>query len=116
MAIKIDDYSFGCMKIKGQIYDRDLIVFPDRIISGWWRSEGHSLSVSDLSDVIDYGPELLIIGKGAYGVMDIPDNTLKILKANNIEVISSNTKDAVDIFNEKCNTVKKAVGAFHLTC
>ncbi|MHA1839475.1 MAG: hypothetical protein ACTSYO_05915 [Candidatus Ranarchaeia archaeon] len=38
----IDKYEFGCIVIRGQEYTSDVIVFPDRVIDGWWRKERHS--------------------------------------------------------------------------
>ena len=114
-AMKIEHYSFGSMKVNGKIYGADLIVFPDRVVAGWWRRRGHSLALEDLEDVIAYGPEMLIIGTGASGAMDVPDSTLIALKKKGIEVIYTRTHDAVDMFNEKSGS-KRVVGAFHLTC
>jgi len=34
----IESYSFGQMVIDGQEYTSDLIIFPDRINSSWWRN------------------------------------------------------------------------------
>ncbi len=34
----IDSYSFGSMTVDGTGYGHDLIVFPDRVMSGWWRT------------------------------------------------------------------------------
>ena len=114
--MKIDSYSFGTMMIEGKHYTSDVIVFPDRVISDWWRKEGHSLCIEDLDEVISYKPDVLIIGKGASGVMNVPNDTRKILQDNNIEIIDKNTSEAYRIFNEKIKQGIKVVGAFHLTC
>lgn len=113
--MRIHHYSFGSMEINGRTYDQDLIIFREKIISGWWRKEGHSLALKDLEKVIDYEPDLLIVGTGAYGVMRVPSATLKALEEKGIETICLNTRDAVDLFNRQ-NAGKKVVGAFHLTC
>lgn len=114
--MKINSYSFGEMAVLGKKYDKDLIVFPDRILSGWWRKEGHLLEVSDLEEVIKYKPEVLIVGRGASGCMNIPASTIDALDKINIKVISDNTDKAVKIFNEQMSVGKRIVGAFHLTC
>jgi len=114
--MNIDSYSFGSITVGGKIYNTDLIIFPERVKSNWWRKEGHCLGSEDLKEVIDYKPEALIVGRGAYGVMKIPESTKKILKENNIELIDRNTDQAYKIFNEYIKKGKKTVGAFHLTC
>jgi len=114
--MRIDSYSFGVMKVDGTEYRGDLIVFPDRVKSSWWRKEGHSLATEDLDDVLEFKPEVLVIGKGASGLMDVPASTQKALQQAGIEVIAEHTGQAWHIFNEQMEKGKKAVGAFHLTC
>ena len=114
--MRVESYSFGLMKIDGTEYQQDLIVFPDKIRPNWWRSQGHSLAIDDLQDVIEFKPELLIIGTGASGLMDVPTSTQKTLQDEGIEVIAKDTRQACSIFNEQIEKGKKVVGAFHLTC
>jgi hypothetical protein len=119
----IDSYSFGVMKVDGTEYRGDLIIFasrgavaPDRVWPNWWRKEGHSLAVEDLGDVIDFKPEILVVGKGASGLMDVPASTIKTLREHGIKVVAENTSRACTIFNKQAESGKKVVGAFHLTC
>ncbi|MFQ5952079.1 MAG: MTH938/NDUFAF3 family protein [Candidatus Omnitrophota bacterium] len=112
----IDDYSFGSMTVDGNTYTSDLIVFPDKIKSSWWRVEGHSLCMEDLDEVLEYGPEVLVIGKGASGCMDVPEPTKETLEEKNIEVIEGNTGEVYRVFNDQIKKGRRAVGAFHLTC
>ena len=114
--MKIEDYSFGSIKVDGARYSSDLIVFPDHISPDWWRKEGHSLAVEDLREVLNYKPETLVIGKGAVGCMKVPGHTRQALESDGIEVVEAHTGKAWPIFNEKIAQGKKVVGAFHLTC
>ena len=114
--MRIDSYSFGVMKVDGTEYTADLIIFPNRIRANWWRRQGHSLAVEDLDDVLGFKPELLVIGKGASGLMGIPASTKKTLQEKGIELIAKNTGQAWGIFNEQIEKGRKVVGAFHLTC
>ncbi len=112
----IDTYSFGRMTVKGQVYTSDIIIFPDKIQSDWWRKEGHSLALDDLPDVIAYKPEILVVGTGASGIMSVPARTRDALKKQNIELIDTKTSEAYRVFNSYIQEGKKVVGAFHLTC
>ena len=114
--MRIDSYSFGVMKIDGKEYRQDLIVFADKVRSNWWRRRGHSLAIEDLHDILEFKPELLIIGTGDSGMMEIPAPTEKALQDAGIEVIAQNTGQACSIFNEQIEKGRKVVGAFHLTC
>jgi len=114
--MKIDSYNFGSIKIDGKEYRNDIIVFPDRVSPDWWRKEGHNLHIEDLKEILDYSPDVLIIGTGANGVMNVPEPTKNKLKESGIEVIEEKTTMAVNIFNQKIEKDTNAVGAFHLTC
>lgn len=67
----IDFYEFGRIKINGKLYFKDLIIFPDGIKENWWRKEGHKLGAEDIEEVIAEKPEVLIVGTGYYGYMEV---------------------------------------------
>lgn len=113
--MKIEHYSFGRITIEGKTYTSDVIIYPDKVDSSWWRKEGHSLHIVDLKDVIPVKPEILIVGTGQSGVMIVPEETLSYLKAQDIEVHVTRTEKAVELFN-KLRKDKKTVAALHLTC
>ena len=114
--MKIDSYSFGIMKINGQEYRTDLVLFPDKVSPNWWRKQGHSLAKEDLQEILDFKPAVLVIGTGASGLMQVPHTVLKMLKDAGIQVISKRTDEACNLLNKQLEKGTKAVGAFHLTC
>ena len=116
VPMRIDSYSFGQMQIGGQSYRTDTIVFPDKINSNWWRRQGHSLSKGDIQEILEFNPDVLVIGTGASGLMQVPDSTKKLLEEAGIEIIVKRTGQAWRVFNEQLEKGRKAVGAFHLTC
>src|SRR3989304_6661984 len=71
--MKIEHYSFATITIDGKSYTSDVIIYPERVDSSWWRKQGHSLHIVDLKDVIPAGPEILIVGTGHSGGMVVPD-------------------------------------------
>jgi hypothetical protein len=113
--MKTDSYNFGRIIIDGKSYDKDLIIFPSRIEAGWWRKEGHRLHMSDLREVLEAKPDVLVIGTGYYGEMFIPDETRKHVESEGIELIGQNTAEACKTFNHLTES-RKAVAALHLTC
>lgn len=112
----IDSYSFGHMVVDGREYDEDLIVFPDKVKAHWWRNNGHTLRIDDLQEVIQYKPEVLVIGTGSSGRMQIEPVTKDSLRQEGIKLIESLTGEAIKIFNNEIQKETKVVGAFHLTC
>ncbi len=112
----IDSYSFGSIVVEGKRYTHDIIVFPGKVKEEWWRKEGHSLSLEDLEEVIEFSPEILVVGTGYFGVMKVPEEVKEALERKGISVIVEKTKQAVETFNRLLKEGKKVVGAFHLTC
>jgi len=113
--MKIDSYGFGQIVIDGESYTEDVIIFPDRVKSNWWRKSGHEVCVEDLKEVFEDKPETLIIGTGAYGAVKVLPETEERSEVEGIKLISQRTEEAVRTFNELIKTKKIAAG-LHLTC
>jgi hypothetical protein len=112
----IEAYSFGRMVIDGSVYAKDVIIFPDnRILSPWWRAQGHRLATADLKDLIAMQPDCIIAGTGANGLMRPEAGLVQLLAARNIAFIALPTGDAVKEFNSRTN-LNRIGGCFHLTC
>lgn len=112
----IESYSFGRMRVAGSIYTRDVIIFPDgSILSPWWRNQGHVLATDDLAELLATGPEIIICGTGAMGVMRPSDEVQEYLADNNIEFIALRSSKAVETYNQMAGK-RKVGGCFHLTC
>ncbi|HMA62812.1 MAG TPA: MTH938/NDUFAF3 family protein [bacterium] len=113
--MKIDSYRFGKMVVNGKSYTNDLKIFPDQVKSNWWRESGHNLSRSDIRDIIDYKPEVLIIGTGKMGVMKVSDDVKNYIMENGIkDLYIEKSSKAVELYNNE--TKENKVAAFHLTC
>ena len=111
----IDSYEFGRIVINGKRYYSDLIVFSDKVRSGWWRKEGHRLHVEDLKEVLEVKPEVLVVGTGYSGLMTVPPETRKYIESKGIELMVQKTTEACETFNRLVKS-RKVVAALHLTC
>lgn len=111
----IEDYSFGKMSVKTKNYVKDLIILGDEIFCPWIRAEGHRLSISDVSKVVDYKPEVLVIGTGFFGMMKVDKDLINYFKETHCRVFVLNSKEAASKFNEMSKDNKTAA-VFHLTC
>ncbi len=112
----ITNYEFGSISIDETTYHSDVIISPDEVIDSWWRKEGHSLDIDDLHEVVNAKPDLLVIGTGYYGKMQVPDQTIQYLLHKGIEVRQAATKDSVSVFNSLQHEYARIVAALHLTC
>ena len=113
--MKIEHYSFGRITIDGKTYTSDVIIYPGKVDTSWWRKQGHNLEVADLKDVISAKPQVLVVGTGATGFMKVPKETLSHLESKGIEVHVERTDKAAELFNQ-LQKDKIVIAALHLTC
>jgi hypothetical protein len=82
----IVDYRLGHVLVDGREETRDVIVLPHRVVSNWWRVDGHSLVLDDLDYVLDELPERLIVGTGASSQMRPDPSALDRLRERGVQV------------------------------
>lgn len=111
----IDIYEFGQIVINGEKYISDVIISPDRVISDWWRKSGHQLALEDIAGVLPEKPEVLIVGTGASGMMEVLPEVEQALENRGIELIIETTDKACHRYNELCHS-RKSIATLHLTC
>lgn len=114
--MKITHYEFGRIEIDGRDYHSDVIITSDGVQDHWRRKEGHNLAIGDLDTVVQARPEVLVIGSGCYGRMQVPKPTRTFLADKGIRVEIAPTAEAAAKFNELQKECTRIVAALHLTC
>jgi len=114
--MQIGSYQFGKVVIDGVGYGSDVIILGDAVQENWRRIRGHSLCIEDLESVVEAKPSVLVVGRGAYGVMKVPEQTCEALAAHDIRVETLKTGEAIERFNELVQRGINAAAALHLTC
>ncbi len=112
----IESYEFGRIAVSGERYTSDVIIFPDRVRADWWRRKGHELSLEDIGEVLSPAPEVVVIGTGAYGRLEVLPEVEEALGALGAKTIIERTAAACDTFNTLLREGRRAVAALHLTC
>jgi hypothetical protein len=113
--MKIDSFSFGNISVGGTIYAGDVIIYPERVQTPWFREEEHRPQVSEFADIVKAAPEILIIGTGYAGVMSVADQVRNYLTSKGIDVRVEKTKAAVELYNSLLGK-ERVVAALHITC
>lgn len=114
--MKIESYSFGCLVVNGKTYTSDLILLPNgRVLSDWWRKEGHKLCVEDIKPYLDEDVKFVVVGTGAYGCMVVLDEVYDWVESMGLSLEVKPTAEAVKVYNRICDA-GNTMGAFHLTC
>lgn len=114
--MKVTGYEFGKITIDSRTYTSDVIIAPDRVFDSWWRKQGHSLAIEDLEQVLRGKPQVLVVGTGYYGRMQIPAKTRQYLQDQGVALREAKTREAILEFNELQKECASIVAALHLTC
>ena len=112
----IDSYHFGAMTVNGTTHRNDLKIIGDQVIGDWWRIEGHALHEADIADILAASVEILVVGTGDSGRMQMSRGAAQALERRGIQVLALPTGQAVGVFNALRGQGKRVAGAFHLTC
>ncbi len=111
----IDSYEFGSIVIDGQTYKADLLIWPGRIKSDWWRAEGHLLQLPDVAEALTAQPQVLVVGTGESGQMRLDPELVSYLKDQGIDLMAQPTREACRHINELAGK-RRLAAALHLTC
>ena len=113
----IDSYSFGSIRIEGRSYSKDVILLRGRVESPWWRQAGgHVYAVRDLEDVVSAAPEVVVLGTGCYGRVEVLQETMTAFAEAGSEIVVERTGEAVESFNRFSSEGRDVAAALHLTC
>ncbi|NPA98635.1 MAG: hypothetical protein GXO43_04580 [Crenarchaeota archaeon] len=112
----IKSYSFGRIVVGDKIFTRDIIILPDKIISDWWRKEGHRLQHEDLGEAGRADADAVVIGTGYYGLMRVDREVVEYFRNKGLDVFVAETGRAVEKYNELVKQGKRVIALFHLTC
>ncbi|MHC4424064.1 MAG: MTH938/NDUFAF3 family protein [Planctomycetota bacterium] len=112
----IDKFSFGTITVDSQIYNNDIKIIKGKVVPDWWRTSGHTVDLDDVQDILQAGPDIVVIGKGDPGHMRITDTLKEYTAAHGIKLIVENTSEASKTFNHLCREGRNVAGGFHVGC
>lgn len=75
----IEEYTFGKIIINNTTYTKDLKIIKRKVIPNWRRKTGHRVEIDEVGDILDEGPDILVIGKGKPGMMEPTDLLRQLL-------------------------------------
>ena len=112
----ITDFSFGKIVVNGKTYTNDIKIIRGQVVSDWWRKSGHRVEVEDIADILESGPETVIIGKGSPGLMKTSAHLREKLAFHKIGLIEKKTSKAIEVFNELFREGRQVAAGFHVSC
>ncbi len=111
----IDSYTFGTFVVDGKKLDSNIVLI-NNIVKPARYLEGHLLRESDFDELISAKPEIIIIGTGASGVVQVQEEIKQLIESNNIRLIIEKTGEACNTYNDLIKKQKKVCAFLHNTC
>jgi hypothetical protein len=118
----IEEYKFGIITVDGKNYKEDIWLDWEGGISDWQRQNHGSVSVNDVTSAVKINPEVMVIGTGRDGSLEVSEEVQELITQKGIRLIVDRTEEAVRTFNilkedslEEEGRQCKVVGFFHLT-
>jgi hypothetical protein len=111
----IDHYEFGLIVIEGQTFRKDVLMWPGRIKGDWWRKEAHLLKLDDVAEALVAAPQVLVVGQGEPGKMQVDPALAAFLQDRGVELIAHPTREACRVINDLTGE-RRLAAALHLTC
>jgi len=123
MTIQLHSTGFGWLVANGARYDHDIIITADAHILprpkhlskkyGGWHTV---LGAEEIAQVIESQPEILLVGRGQFNLLPIPDATRALLAALGIALEMVSTPRALSRFAELRAEGKRVAAVLHVTC
>ena len=111
----IDRYEFGLIVIEGQTFKNDVLIWPGRVKSDWWRQEAHLLQLDDVAEALAANPQVLVVGQGEPGKMQVDPALAAYLQERGVELMAHPTREACRVINDLSGK-RRLAAALHLTC
>lgn len=117
----IDSTQFGEIIIDNKKYHQVLIVGDSVEERDYKKLEelfntSHEIGDWEIEKLISNNPEIIIIGIGQNGAMEVPAASLRKQAGEDIELIIVETPEAIKIYNEKIKQGVKTNALIHTTC
>lgn len=117
----IDSTKFGEVVVDSKKYSQVLIVgnsVAERDYEKLKELFGTSHRIGDWETeaLLEGNPEIIIVGTGQDGKLEIDKDFLDKMKGKGIEVIAEVTPEAIKIYNERVRAGKRVNALIHSTC
>lgn len=122
----IEHYLWGSFVINGEEHSgrgeerkgkgKDIMILSGNV-RRWKERQGHLLTESMVERVLEHGCDILIIGIGANGALEVPDSVIDYLNDNGVaRVMVLKTPDACRAYNELFRKGMDVALLAHGTC
>jgi hypothetical protein len=76
----------------------------------------HIIGDWEIQELLKENPQIVIVGTGQNGAMEVDENFSNEMNKKGIEVIIAKTPEAIETYNEKAKGKKRINALIHTTC
>ncbi len=117
----ITNFEWATFTIDGQIHSpekeigKDIFLSPEGV-SAWHERKGHKLKRSMVKRALALKPEVLIIGNGVEGALEIGKKARKEIEDAGVKLVVLRTPEACRVYNQLYRLGKRVILLAHGTC
>ena len=117
----ITQFDWGKFTINGEVHSpgqgvgKDIFLSAEGV-SAWHEREKHKLKPEMLMRALKRSPEILLIGTGVEGALEIGKKALEAAKIAGVPLVAMRTPDACQEYNRLFQLGKKVILLAHGTC
>lgn len=117
----IDSTQFGEVIVDGISFHQVLIIGDSIEERDYKKLEelfntSHEIGDWEMEKLLSNNPEIIIIGTGQNGAMELDKETIQKLQSKGAEIISDSTPKAIEIYNDQVKLGKRVNTLIHTTC
>ncbi len=118
---KINSFNFGFIVVDGKQCVYDVQILPDGTVKerqpGKGRLGSHSITSSEIENLLKTQPEVIIIGTGASGLARLAEDAeFYLQQQTDVNSVILPSRQAIDKFNQLTAEGKRVAALFHITC
>ena len=117
---RIESLGWGKMKVETLGSGKDFKLWPGGGRPWDWNETGtaHSpgIQVVDVEELVSRGCQAVILAQGVFSRLKVTDEALAYLESHGVETIATDTKRAVQMYNDCIDRDIPVGGLFHSTC
>ena len=117
---RIESIGWGKMRIESLGSGKDFKLWPGGGRPWDWNETGtaHSpgIQVGDVEELVNRGCSKVILARGVFSRLKVTKEALAYLESHGVETIATDTKRAVQMYNDCIDQDIPVGGLFHSTC
>lgn len=117
----ITHFEWGAFTVNGKVHNpeegvgKDIFLSPEGI-SAWHERKGHKLKAGMVKRALALKPEVLIIGNGVEGALEIGKKARQTVEEAGVELIVLRTPEACHEYNRLYHKGRRVILLAHGTC